>query len=630
MSGFGKFSRFEPPADQRERELWLLACEERIARRVVNALTTIVEDAVDAYLSTLVAAGDMGVFDGIPARWGLFVDEVLLDELTGMYLSGGLSAWIAADSDGDIPERIVTEFTQVINQNAVSYAQVAQNRMADVGLTTWNMIKDQVSKAILTGESVEKTRDEIMRNVGFSKKRAEMIARTETINAFNNGDWDGDQALGEFGPVYKYWMATLDARGRETHIAANRQVKLMSEPFIVGGEEMMFPHAPGASAKNVVNCIVEGEKVLPIGDLESISRAWWDGPTVQLVTADGESIRVTPNHPILTDSGMKPAQTIQVGDNLIGFRLPADKPNYEDAAPRVEELYRASCVTAAPIMAIARSVDFHGDIVNGDVEVVWPDSSLCLNVEMRERTNRLKLMVLSHAASDLFAFGDGSESSEFARDEMVSWISERLISGDDSLRMFPKGIVRLSSDLASLIKRAVLKPNEVSFRAGADWQTHFGESQYDDIATDSVVASNLFDAMTGLISGSEIIKVDVDSQTWFPVGVSGGEFEGDASVLDSAARASVSAGELRNVESAVVSLTEVVEINWDRSGHWVFNLTSSSGLLWSPAAVHSNCRCVYNKLWPGDPHPVTGEPMPEPQDWVSDQLPAMPGEPVDG
>lgn len=263
MSDFGTFSRFEPPADQRERERWLLAQEERIARRVVNALGAIVDDAVNEYVNTLTAAGDMGVFDGIPARWGLFVDDYLLDELSGMYLSGGLSAWIIADGDGRIPERAVTAFTEVINRDAAEYAQVAKNRMNDVGLTTWNNIKDRVSKAITSGESIEQTTKVLRENIGFSKKRAEMIARTETISAFNNGDWAADQALGEYGPVYKYWVATLDARGRETHIATNRTVKLMAEPFVVGGEELMFPHSPGASAKNVVNCRCNYGKLWP-------------------------------------------------------------------------------------------------------------------------------------------------------------------------------------------------------------------------------------------------------------------------------------------------------------------------------------------------------------------------------
>jgi len=261
MSDFGRYSPFEPPADQGELEVWLVEQEERIARRVERFLGKLVDEAATAFLDSMTASGDMGVWDGIPAQWMLFVDDYLLDELSGMYLSGGLTAWIAAD--GRVPPSALEPFVRVVNTGAVEYAQVAKNRMEDVGLTLWNNVKDTVSKAVFNGESVEKTRDKIREVGGFSRKRAITIARTETINAFNNGDWEADQALGEFGPTYKYWVATLDDRGRETHIATNRQVKLMSEPFVVGGEEMMFPHAPGTSAKNVVNCRCVYNKLWP-------------------------------------------------------------------------------------------------------------------------------------------------------------------------------------------------------------------------------------------------------------------------------------------------------------------------------------------------------------------------------
>ena len=293
MSDFNISSRFEPPADQRELEEWLVEQEERIARRVVAALGTIVDDAVDQYLNTLTAAGDMGVWDSIPVRWGLFVDDYLLDELSGMYLSGGVTAWIAADVPGRLPESVVTEFVRVINQNAVEYAQVAKNRMNDVGLTTWNNIKDRVSKAILSGESVDKTAEAIRTNTGFAKKRAEMIARTETINAYNNGDWEGDQALGEFGPVYKYWVATLDARGRPDHIATNRVVKLMAEPFIVGGEEIMFPHAPGTSAKNAIFCRCVYNKLWP-GDPHPVTGE----PMPEPADWVSDQLPATPDEPV--------------------------------------------------------------------------------------------------------------------------------------------------------------------------------------------------------------------------------------------------------------------------------------------------------------------------------------------
>jgi hypothetical protein len=73
-----------------------------------------------------------------------------------------------------------------------------------------------------------------------------------------------------------------------------------------------------------------------------------------------------------------------------------------------------------------------------------------------------------------------------------------------------------------------------------------------------------------------------------------------------------------------VHLAEVLAADVLPGGHWVYNLTSSTGLVWSPAMLHSNCRCTVVYYWPGDPEiegletkTVIGEP--KPQDPMFDQ-----------
>lgn len=52
------------------------------------------------------------------------------------------------------------------------------------------------------------------------------------------------------------WLATLDARTRHEHGAADGQRVGVDEPFTVGGEELMFPGdtSHGASGWNIYNC----------------------------------------------------------------------------------------------------------------------------------------------------------------------------------------------------------------------------------------------------------------------------------------------------------------------------------------------------------------------------------------
>jgi hypothetical protein len=248
-------SVYEPPSDPAEIERWLLTREEEIAEVVVARLTAIIDDASTAFTNTLTAAGDMSVFDSVPIEWSRFVTQDLGDRLGGMYLSGGVSAWVQAPGTDALPESTAQAWTNVVNENAVSYASQATNRLTGpVADSIWNDLRLKVSKAIETGVSTERLTQEIALNRDFAIYRAQMIARTEVNGAYNAGNYQSNQALGDMGPVEKYWMATGDDRTRQSHREADGQVRAFDQPFIVGGSEMMYPHDPSGPASEVVNC----------------------------------------------------------------------------------------------------------------------------------------------------------------------------------------------------------------------------------------------------------------------------------------------------------------------------------------------------------------------------------------
>ena len=91
--------------------------------------------------------------------------------------------------------------------------------------------------------------------------RGETIARTETIEALNFGRQESmsqyaDQ-IDDDAEIIKIWVSGPDdGRQRETHTEANGKEAKMNEPFIVGGERLMFPSdtSLGASAEEVINC----------------------------------------------------------------------------------------------------------------------------------------------------------------------------------------------------------------------------------------------------------------------------------------------------------------------------------------------------------------------------------------
>lgn len=85
---------------------------------------------------------------------------------------------------------------------------------------------------------------------------ARRVARTETIAAVNGGQYAGaaarQDATGE--AAFKQWLATGDARTRDSHVAANGQVRALVDPFLVGGAALQHPGEAGGPASEVINC----------------------------------------------------------------------------------------------------------------------------------------------------------------------------------------------------------------------------------------------------------------------------------------------------------------------------------------------------------------------------------------
>lgn len=113
--------------------------------------------------------------------------------------------------------------------------------------------------------SVPSASERLRQAHGFSPQRAKVIARTEIIGAGHAGQYNSDKQSGIV--VAKRWLQTLDSRTRDAHVEAGGQTVAFDEPFIVDGEQMMFPSddSLGASARNIIQCrcfyfrILEGE-----------------------------------------------------------------------------------------------------------------------------------------------------------------------------------------------------------------------------------------------------------------------------------------------------------------------------------------------------------------------------------
>ncbi|MDZ4232541.1 MAG: phage minor head protein, partial [Dietzia sp.] len=82
------------------------------------------------------------------------------------------------------------------------------------------------------------------------------IVTSNTTGAYNAATLEAARIeQDETGTVmHKVWVATTDARTRDSHFAADGQRVGLDEPFLIGGTRLSYPGDPNAPAAEIVNC----------------------------------------------------------------------------------------------------------------------------------------------------------------------------------------------------------------------------------------------------------------------------------------------------------------------------------------------------------------------------------------
>jgi hypothetical protein len=138
-----------------------------------------------------------------------------------------------------------------------------------------------VVAAILSGTSRGETNaqiaariDDILNYTGSENwdSRAKLIAQTELTRHYNSSLL-AHALLAERQdntPMAKSWETRTDGRERTAHRLADHQTVPIGQPYLVDGEQMMFPCDPNGSPGNVCGCRC-GQLIKPIGSSRMVS-----------------------------------------------------------------------------------------------------------------------------------------------------------------------------------------------------------------------------------------------------------------------------------------------------------------------------------------------------------------------
>jgi SPP1 gp7 family putative phage head morphogenesis protein len=127
----------------------------------------------------------------------------------------------------------------------------------------WNLqhIQSAITQGILQGESIPKIAKRMQRVTNMDRSAAIRNARTAMTGAQNGGRLDSmKRAQGRGIEVKKGWLATLDARTRDSHAAMDGEEVELDEKFSNG---LRFPGDPNGRPAEVYNCRCRMVHVFP-------------------------------------------------------------------------------------------------------------------------------------------------------------------------------------------------------------------------------------------------------------------------------------------------------------------------------------------------------------------------------
>ncbi len=152
---------------------------------------------------------------------------------------------------GTLPEQQVLQAVM----NPIDNVTTWNERVAMNNLQMRRRVNDAITRGIIQGRGYVDVGRELKDLFDKGAWQAIRVARTEGHRAREAGTAQvyGD-AAGMGVVLKKQWLAASDERVRDSHADADGQEVEPDEPFVVNGEELMYPGDPAGSAENVINC----------------------------------------------------------------------------------------------------------------------------------------------------------------------------------------------------------------------------------------------------------------------------------------------------------------------------------------------------------------------------------------
>lgn len=143
-----------------------------------------------------------------------------------------------------------------------------------------------------------------------------------------------------------------------------------------------------------IECFPAGTLVRPVGELLAVYRRWYVGSLVKVCTASGKVLTGSPKHPVVTQRGLIGLGELVESDYLSCTpnsrgTLSGD-PDVDNIPAPIEEVFSTLAQVGVVQRVHGAVVDFHGDGMEGQVDIVGAEGKL---VAPCERGHAIPLVV---------------------------------------------------------------------------------------------------------------------------------------------------------------------------------------------------------------------------------------------
>jgi len=166
---------------------------------------------------------------------------------------------------GQISMGAWSEATDVppVSRHAFVMSTLAQteNLLVAIPDEVYHLVFAELIDGVNAGEDIPQLAERVERVLDWSGSpnwpgRAKLIAVTETTRAYGSGTLAAGMEMSRVTGrlLRKRWTTEGDPHVRMTHRAADRQVRQLWEPFVVGDALLMMPADPMGPPDEVCNC----------------------------------------------------------------------------------------------------------------------------------------------------------------------------------------------------------------------------------------------------------------------------------------------------------------------------------------------------------------------------------------